>query len=222
MHAPGVRAGGGSNDGTEEGIIEELLRWLQESEGPLAYLVLALAGAIEYVLPPFPGDTVTLFSTVLAGSAGYGLGLVYVCLTVGAIAGSLIAYAFGGWIGRHEERWPRFLRTPRNVGRIEALLERFRRHGAAYLAINRFLPAFRSLFFVTAGMAGLPVWKVVVFGGLSAAAWNLLIIAVGWAVGNNFDALRDIYDQYTFWSLAAVAALVCALVARHLWRSRAR
>lgn len=222
MRAPGTRAGGGRKDGTAEDIIEELLRWLQESEGPLAYLVLALAGAIEYVLPPFPGDTVTLFSAVLAGSAGYSLALVYLCITTGAIGGSLIAYAFGGWIGHHEERWPRFLRTPKNLSRIEALLERFRRHGAAYLAINRFLPAFRSLFFVTAGMAGLPAWKVVVFGGISAAAWNALILAVAWAVGHNFDALRAVFDQYTYWSLGAVAAIVVALAARHLYRTRAR
>lgn len=184
--------------------------------------MLAFAGAIEYVIPPFPGDTVTLFSTVLAFSAGYSLALVYAVLTAGAVGGSLVAHWFGGRIGHYEERWPRFLRTPKNVQRIGTLLERFRRHGAVYLSINRFLPAFRSLFFVAAGMAGLPVWKVVVFGGLSAAAWNALIIAVGWAVGNNFDRLRRIHDQYTTWSLAAVGAIVVALVLRRAWQSRAR
>lgn len=203
-------------------MIEDLLRWLEQSEGPLAYLVLGLAGAIEYVIPPFPGDTVTLFGSVLAGTAGYHMVLVYVSITAGAIGGSLLAYAFGLWLGRIEERWPRWLRGEATVERIHTVLRRFEKHGAAYLAINRFLPAFRAIFFVAAGMAQLPVWKVVVFGGLSAAVWNAGILALGWAVGHNFEELRAIYEKYTVWSLSIVGGIILALVARWLWRRRGK
>lgn len=188
----------------------------------MAYLVLALAGAIEYVVPPLPGDTVTLFGAVLAGTAGYSLGLVYGCVTVGAIGGSLVAYAFGLWAGRNERRWPRWLRGEKTSRRIHTVIARFERNGAAYLAVNRFLPALRAVFFVAAGMAELPLWKVVVFGGLSAAVWNAGILAVGWAVGHNFDRLRSIYEQYTTWSLVVVGLLVLALVARWVWMRRGR
>lgn len=184
--------------------------------------MLLLAGAVEYVVPPFPGDTVTLFGAVLAGTAGYELWVVYVVITVGAILGGLLAYGFGGWLGRHEERWPRFLRVEERRDRIHTVIRRFEKHGAAYLAINRFLPAFRAIFFVAAGMAELPLWKVVVFGGASAALWNAGILGVGFAVGNNFDDLHRIYEQYTTWSLAVIGAAALAIGGRWLWRHRRR
>lgn len=203
-------------------MLEDLLTWLEQSEGPLAYLVLGLAGAIEYVVPPFPGDTVTLFGTVLAGTAGYSVALVYASITAGAIGGSLLAYAFGLWLGRNEERWPRWLRGEKTVQRIQTVIRRFDKHGAVYLAINRFLPAFRAVFFVAAGMAQLPVWKVIVFGGLSAAVWNAGILALGFAVGHNFDELKAIYHQYTLAAFGVVGAVVLFFVVRWIWQKRAR
>ena len=203
-------------------MLEDLLTWLEQSEGPLAYLVLGLAGALEYVVPPFPGDTVTLFGTVLAGTAGYSVALVYTSITVGAIGGSLLAYAFGLWLGRNEERWPRWLRGDKTVERIHTVIRRFDKHGAAYLAVNRFLPAFRAVFFVAAGMAELPLWKVIVFGGLSAAVWNAGILALGYAVGHNFDELKGIYQQYTLAAFAVVGAIALFFIVRWVWRKRSR
>ena len=202
-------------------MIEDLLSWLERSEGPLAYLVLALAGSVEYVVPPLPGDTFVLFGSVLAGTAGYSVWLVYASLTGGSIAGSLVAYGFGAWVGKSEEKWPRFMRGKKTRDRIRTVVRRFERHGAAYLAINRFLPAFRAVFFVAAGMAKLPVWKVVVFGGLSAAVWNAAILGLGYALGHNYDDLQRVYREYTLVSLAVVGAIVLAFGVRWLWRKRA-
>lgn len=202
-------------------MIEDLLSWLERSEGPLAYLVLALAGSIEYVVPPFPGDTIVLFGSVLAGTARYDVFLVYACITGGSIGGSLIAYAFGAWIGRHEEKWPRFMRGEKTRDRIETVIRRFERHGAAYLAINRFLPAFRAVFFLAAGMAELPVWKVIVFGGLSAAVWNAGILGLGYALGHNYEQLQGVYSDYTAISLGVIGAIALFFVVRWLRRKRA-
>ncbi len=182
--------------------------------------MLALAGAVEYVAPPFPGDTVTLFGVALAHGSGYALWLVYGAVTLGSIGGSLVAYSFGAWLGHHEERWPGFLRRDPTRRRIHTLVERFGRHGGAYLAVNRFLPAFRAVFFVAAGMAELPLWKVVVFGGLSAAAWNAGILVVGSVVGASFETLERVYDQYTWWAFAALGIVVLLAVLRWLWQTR--
>lgn len=202
-------------------MIDDLLAWLEQSEGPLAYLVLALAGGVEYVVPPLPGDTIVLFGAALAGTAGYSLWLVYACLTGGSIGGSLLAYSFGAWIGKNEQRWPRFMRGDKTRERIHTVVRRFERHGAIYLSINRFLPAFRAVFFVAAGMAGLPLWKVVVFGGASAAAWNAGLLGLGYALGHNHQEVRRVYREYTVVSLAVIGVVVLVLVGRWLWRKRA-
>lgn len=203
-------------------MIEDLLEWLERSEGPLSYLVLALAGSIEYLVPPFPGDTIVLFGSVLAGTAGYSAWLVYLCVTSGSIVGGVCTYGVGAWIGKREEKWPGFLRGEKTRDRIGTVIRRFERHGAVYLALNRFLPAFRAVFFLAAGMAKLPLWKVIVFGGLSAAVWNAALLGLGFALGHNFDELKRVYEEYTLVTLAVVGVIAAGFGIRWLWRKRAR
>lgn len=195
--------------------MEQVNAWLQQEEGPLAYVVLGLASLIEYVFPPFPGDTIALVGVVLAATAGYRVIWVYVALNVGAFAGGMSAYAFGRWIGhRRAERMPRFLRGHQIRRAIDVALERFARHGTAYLALNRFVPALRAIFFVAAGMAGLPWWKVAIWGTLSACAWNALLLGAGWALGDNAAQLVDWVDTYSYAAIAVVAIVVLAAVVR--------
>ena len=203
-------------------MVEDLLRYLEESEGPLAYLLLGLCSAVEYVFPLFPGDTVTLFGVFLAATAGYSVVLVYASATAGSVAGGLAAYGFGRWIGRNEARWPRLLKGERTRAAIAAAEERFRRHGAAYLMLNRFVPALRAFFFVAAGIVEMPVGKVALYGGVSAALWNALLLAVGYAVGSNWERLRELSLQYTWATLALVAVVVLVLLGRWLIRRGTR
>lgn len=196
--------------------MEELLEWLARSEGPVGYLVLALASMLEYVFPPIPGDSIALFGVVLAATAGYRVAWVYVALNVGAIAGGMCAYAAGRWIAeRREHRTPRFLRGQQIRSLIDRAIARFERHGAAYLAVNRFIPALRSVFFLAAGMAGLPAWKVALFGALSAMAWNAILLALGWAAGANLETLEVWVRTYSYAAVGLLA--VVAVIAGTRW-----
>jgi membrane-associated protein len=89
-----------------------------------------------------------------------------------------------------------------------------------YLAVNRFLPALRAFFFLGAGLSRMGAWPVIVFGGLSAAVWNALLLGAGYAVGHNWEAMRDILERYTAATLVIVVVAGIAIVARFLWDSR--
>ena len=197
-------------------MMEELLLWLQHSEGPLAYVVLSASSFVEYLFPPFPGDTIALFGIFLAATAGYHVVWVYVALNLGAFVGGMATYGVGRWIGvRREQRTPRFLRGKRARIAIDTTIERFDRHGALYLAINRFVPALRGFFFVAAGMAGLPWWRVALFGTLSAMVWNGLLLGLGWLVGANFDELSRWVATYSYVAVGLTVFVVGVLV----WRA---
>ena len=63
------------------------------------YCLLALAACLEYVFPPFPGDTVTLFAGFLVGvNEEWSFALVFLALNVGSVLGTLIDYAAGVWL----------------------------------------------------------------------------------------------------------------------------
>jgi membrane protein DedA with SNARE-associated domain len=200
-------------------MLEELLRWVEHTGGPLPYVVLALAGASEYVAPFLPGDSVTLFGAFLATTTGRHPLLVYGAINAGSLAGALLAYAFGRWTVDRPHHG-RILGNPHAKKAIAIVQERFARHGAVYLAINRFVPGIRAFFFVAAGMIRMPVWQVVLYGGISAFAWNALIMLVAWLVGDNFALLQRVFRQYTAVSLALIAAVFLFFAARWAWRRR--
>jgi membrane-associated protein len=89
-----------------------------------------------------------------------------------------------------------------------------------YLAVNRFLPALRAFFFVGAGLSRMNAGPVVIYGGISAAVWNALLMAAGYAVGNNWDALRDLAERYAVATLILIVVAVVGIIARFVWDSR--
>lgn len=198
-------------------MMEELLAWLQRSEGPLAYCVLGGAALMEQLLPFLPGDSIAVFGIVMAVSAGYSAGGVYVALNAGALVGGLIAYSFGRWIGGHREaRTPRFLRGQQIRATIDAALARFDAHGVAFLTVNRFVPAVRAVVFLAAGMARVEIWKVAFFGTLSAMAWNGVLMGLGWGLGANFETLEDWIATYTYVAIPIIVLVVGVMI----WRAR--
>jgi membrane protein DedA with SNARE-associated domain len=164
---------------------------------------------------------ITVFGAFLVVRHGWNGPAVFGVVTVGSIVGFMIDYNVGRWLGRTEERWTRG-RLGRVRPQIDHLVERFARHGGLYLAVNRFIPSLRGLFFVAAGMARLRWWEVLAFGTLSALAWNALLLALGLTVGQSWDQLLAALRAYglAVWIVAAV--VVGALVARWLWRRRAK
>jgi membrane protein DedA with SNARE-associated domain len=64
------------------------------------------------------------------------------------------------------------------------------------------------------------VGPVIVFGGISAALWNALLMGTGYAVGNNWDVLRDLAERYAVATLILVVIAVIGLIARFVWESR--
>ncbi len=201
-------------------MLDEFLHTLEHGPQHWAYGLIIAASAVEYVFPPLPGDTVVLFAIVLAARAQLNWALVYVLMTLGAIGGGLVAWALGLWLANHEDHWPWFLKRPAATRALDAVRRGYEQHGAMYLAVNRFLPALRAFFFLGAGLSRMGAWPVIVFGGLSAAVWNALLLGAGYAVGHNWEAMRDILERYTAATLVIVVVAGIAIVARFLWDSR--
>ena len=197
----------------------QLIDFIARNNNTLGLGVLLLSACIEYLFPPFPGDTITVFGAFLVARRGWSGPAVFGAVTVGSAIGCMLDYAFGVWLGKTEERWTRG-RIGNYRAQIDGLVERFSRHGGLYIAINRFIPSLRGLFFIAAGMARLRWWVVLAYGTLSALLWNALLLLVGVTVGESWDRLVSLCETYglAFWSLVVLA--VVALLARTLARRR--
>lgn len=193
-------------------VVDRLIAFVSQQNNPLGWGVLALSACIEYVFPPFPGDTITLFGAFLITSHGWSFLAVFLAVLAGSGAGAMIDFWFGRWLKRQELSHP--TKHPETRARFDRLVARFERHGEVYIVINRFLPAVRSLFFVAAGMAGMrPRW-VLLWALVSAALWNLLLIALGTSAGANFEDLQRFFATYSRWTWIAIGLLLLAWMAR--------
>jgi membrane protein DedA with SNARE-associated domain len=192
---------------------------LEDLTGPALYVALGLAALVEYVFPPFPGDSVSVLGGALVARAQGSLPLAVVALTVGSLVGIAAGWRAGlAFQGRLAQRTDDERLLGVSVGALKRAAERLRAQGAWPLLLNRFVPSLRALVFVAAGAAGLPLRRVLLWGGLSALLWNVLLVAVGAAVGVNAARIEAWLSTYRVAALSLVAAVVVVAVVRWVVR----
>jgi membrane protein DedA with SNARE-associated domain len=198
-----------------------LIDFVGQQNNPLGWGVLLLSALVEYVFPPFPGDTVTVFGAFLITARGWSFVAVFASVLMGSLAGAWLDFSFGRWLKRRElaaDASHPGHKHSRTREQVDKLVDRFKRHGEVYIVLNRFVPGVRAFFFIAAGMAGLRTRWVLLWAGVSAALWNLLLIAVGSSVGANFDELRRFLSTYSRYAWIALGLMVLAVIARSVYR----
>ena len=174
----------------------------------LLLLVVFAAAAIEYVFPPFWGDTFMLAGCAVAGLDRGLLVMVFGAALAGSIVGSMAAW----WMGRRfGQATMGFLGKSERARRLHARAERlYREHGSRVLALNRFLPGVRAFFLPLAGMGNMPGRSVFIWSTVGNVLYCALIALVGAALASragNFAAL-----QHHFRTVMGVAAVVAVVV----------
>ena len=196
-----------------QAIIDHLRDW-----PPIVVYLLLFAGAfIEYIVPPVPGDTFVVGGAVLVSAFGWHFAPVLAVVTGGAVLGAWLDFVIGKWLvksGRLDKFGPKGRRA------IDGIVAQMKRRGAAYLAVNRFLPGIRAFFFVAAGIAGLSAAKVLFWSGLSALAWNGLLVGLGYALGANLPALESFLVQYSVVVWIVIGVVIAFFVGRMIWKAR--
>jgi membrane-associated protein len=190
--------------------IERVVAALSEAlarTGPAAPAILFLGSLVEYVFPPFPGDTLVVLGAWYAVNGKISWPLAFAAVTAGAVAGAWIDYRIGVALGAALERGA-MRRGPITLEHVRRVEAGYARWGAWFLLANRFLPGIRAFLFVGAGAARLPVGKVLLWGGISAAAWNALLLLVGALLVSNLSEFVGWLERYTAlaWMFMAVAA----------------
>ncbi len=187
--------------------------------GRFAPAVLFGASFIEYVFPPFPGDTIVLLGAWYAVHGALSWPAAFAAVTTGAVAGAWLDWRVGRAIAPPvEERAA--LRGQLDAARLDRFEAAYRRWGGLLLVANRFLPGVRAFLFVAAGAARIPLGKVLFLGGLSAALWNVLLLGVGALLARNLQDMSAILDRYTRGAWMAMGLAAALLILRAVLRRR--
>ncbi len=179
--------------------------------GPAALPVLFLASLVEYVFPPFPGDLLVLLGAWYAVQGVISWPLAFAVVTAGALVGATLDYAVGRWLAhRLDVRAGR--RGPLSAERLAQFVNAYQRWGAALLVANRFMPGVRAFVFIGAGAAGIPLARVLLLGGISAALWNAILLAAGGLLVRSLPELLELFRAYSnlAWAVLLGAAVLIA------------
>ena len=203
-------------------MLQDVLAYMAAHPALVALLVFA-AAAIEYVFPPFWGDTIMLTGCFLVGVDRADAAPVFAAAVLGSIVGALSAYGIGRRFGGASLR---FLSRSRRARRLHQRAEAWQAaHGARILAFNRFLPGVRAFSLPLAGIARMPLRTVVVWSTVSNVAYCALLLGLGLAVGAGSADIADMQGRFRSASVvAAIAAvaLVGGLTLRHFLVQRRR
>jgi membrane protein DedA with SNARE-associated domain len=194
---------------------------LIHSLGPFGYATLGLAALIEYVFPPFPGDTIALLGGAYAARSGRSPIAIIAVLTLGSMAGIVAVWRVGFSIAhRIAGLTPGSRILGLDVERVMAAQKLMRERGAWVLVLNRFFPSFRAVVFLAAGASGVPLRRTLALGTLSALAWNVLLVWAGQEVGDNAESIERFFVTYRSIALPAFGVVVLAVLIRALVRRR--
>ncbi len=201
--------------------LDRFFNFLDTLPSAVLYLLLGVSAFVENIFPPIPGDTITAFGAFLVGAHRLDFMGVYLSTTLGSLAGFMALFWIGNLLGRKF-----FIEKDYKLFSAESIIQAelwFRRYGYFLILLNRFFPGIRSIISLAGGISKLGVFRVALLALISAAAWNLIWIAIGYSLGNNWDLVKEkmgaILFQYNL-SFLALAALVILIFLLRIIRKR--
>lgn len=171
---------------------------------------------IENVFPPIPSEVVLLFGGFMTTYTELNILLMIVFSTLGSGVGAIVLYYVGKILNK--ERLKRIVSG--KVGKILRLKTSdidkadhwFDTKGNKTVFFCRFIPVVRSLISIPAGMSEMAMGKFLLYTTAGSAIWNSVLLIVGNKVGENWESILGIMDQYSHIVLILLVILFVAFL----------
>ena len=193
---------------------QQVLAWITQY-GYLAIFSLLVLGIVGL---PVPDETLLTFTGYLVFRGSLSLPLAYLAAFAGSACGITLRYVLGRTFGLVLiHRYGKYLRiTEEHVNRAHAW---FRRAGHWSLTFGYYIPGVRHFTAYAAGMSELEPPQFALFAYSGAALWSASFIALGYFLGERWEAVQKNVDKYLIGlTIAGVVLAVGYLV----WRKRSR
>ena len=198
--------------------IQDILQALTELPALLIYLVLGAGAALENIVPPVPADTFVLAGALLAARGAANPWFVFLATWLFNVLSAIAVYGAARRYGRRFFKMPiaRWLLREHQLEQIGGF---YGRYGVPAIFVSRFLPGWRAMVPVFAGVSRMGGWKVVPPMAIASGLWYGLLVYLGATVARNLQSIVDTLDSINSVLLWVTSALL-AVAAMWWWRSR--
>ena len=210
-------------------MLESIVHWLADTIFRLGYPGIAILMAIESSFIPFPSEVVLPPAGYLAAQGRMNAFLALGAGVIGSLAGATINYYLAMALGRpllhRYHRW--FLISEAKLERAE---EFFRRHGEISTFVGRLIPVIRQLISLPAGVARMRLDRFLLYTGLGAGVWCVVLTVIGYLIGRHaalvtgIDALIESPEirRYTGLATLILVPVLALVVLVYILRVRKR
>jgi membrane protein DedA with SNARE-associated domain len=195
---------------------QQVLAWITQY-GYIAIFLLLVFGIIGL---PIPDETMLTFSGYLVFRGHLSPLLAFFSAVAGSVCGITISY----WLGRRFglmliHRYGRYVRiTEAHIQKTHAWFERVGHWG---LTFGYFIPGVRHFTAYAAGMAEMRPHQFAVFAYSGAILWVSTFLALGYFLGERWEAVeKDIHHYLGAGAIAFIAAAGLFLAWRKWFRKR--
>jgi membrane protein DedA with SNARE-associated domain len=183
--------------------MNEWVIWLIEGGGYWGILLLMM---VENIVPPIPSELIMGVAGIAMAHGRMDFAPVLVAGTVGSTLGNYVLFLVADRLGYERlrpfiDRWGRWLIL--DWRQVEQAGKFFRRHGRWVVFVMRFMPMFRTLVSVPAGLAHMRHWPFLIYTAAGAAIWNTLLILAGSWMGRRFAEA----ETWVGWATVILAVL---------------
>jgi membrane protein DedA with SNARE-associated domain len=198
------------------GILEHFVR----DYGVAAVTVILTLEALGL---PLPGETLLVFTSVLAGRGDMSLPALLIFAWAGSVLGDNIGYGIGRKLGRAAVT-RHGARIGLTAARFDAVERVFARYGAVTVTFARFVNVLRQLNGIVAGTLGMEWQRFLVFNSLGAALWVAVWVLGTYFLSEHIAVIVGVAHRFgrVAGAMAALALLVALVVVVQRRRNASR
>ncbi|QSZ41007.1 DedA family protein [Sulfurimonas aquatica] len=187
-------------------MIKELAQILVDLIFDWGYLGIFLLMAVESSFIPFPSEIVLIPAGYLASKGDMNIVMIMISALGGSLIGAFINYYLALTLGRKllTKYGKYFFIKEEALVKMESY---FKKHGHISTFTGRLIPGIRQLISIPAGLARMNLAQFTLFTSLGAGIWALILVLLGYIIGENQE-LIDIYLKQITMGVLALMVIV--------------
>ncbi|WP_092923918.1 DedA family protein [Romboutsia hominis] len=167
--------------------------------------------ALEYANAPLPSEIVLPFVGILAFKFDMNIFLVILVSIIGGVFGSVLNYYLGYKLG---QPLLSFIKNkyPKTKKSIKASYRWLAKYEKISVMLSRLVPLARTFISIVAGVTRMNVLQFTLYSAIGISVWNIVVILVGYFIGDNMDLIVNIMNKYSL-----VVGIIGILVIGFYW-----
>lgn len=194
-------------------MLDIILTWLTNLVYNMGYLGIVVGMAIESTFIPLPSEVVLIPAGILWFGGKMNPLLIVLSSVLGTCIGAYFTYFLGEKLGRAflEKHGKFFFLNKNKLDKIQLF---FNRYGSMSIFFGRLILGIRHYISFPAGFAKMNKWKFILFTALGSALWSLVLIVLGYFLGERMTLIKN----YIFYITLGILLIILIVALYYVFK----